>query len=173
MFSCRIAAYICSSLPSFSLQWRHNGFDGISNHQPHHCLLSRLFGRRSKKTSKLCVTVLCVGNSLGTGEFPPQMASYEENVSIWWRHHVMITLGLCPLLKINLGLIMAYCLAGPSHYQSQHWLPTNEVLQHSCEGDCTGKNHDIKYWNMFGNYEIQIKTISLTWQWIAGNSYCS
>ena len=25
--------------------------------------------------------------SPGTGEFPAQMASYAENVSIWWRHH--------------------------------------------------------------------------------------
>ena len=24
----------------------------------------------------------------GTGEFPTQRASYAENVSIWWRHHV-------------------------------------------------------------------------------------
>ena len=47
----------------FALQWRHNGLDGVSNHQPHHCLLSRLFGRRSKKTSKLRVIGLCVGNS--------------------------------------------------------------------------------------------------------------
>ena len=28
------------------------------------------------------------GNSLLTGEFPAQMASNAENVSIWWRHHV-------------------------------------------------------------------------------------
>ena len=40
-----------------------------------------------KKTSKLRVTGLCVGNSPGTGEFPAQMASNAENVSIWWRHH--------------------------------------------------------------------------------------
>ena len=33
-------------------QWRHNGRDGVSNHQPHHCLLNRLFRRTSKKTSK-------------------------------------------------------------------------------------------------------------------------
>ena len=72
---------------SASLQWRHNGIDSFSNHQPHHCLLSRLFGRRSKKTSKLRVTGLCAGSSPGTGEFPAQMASYAENVSIWWRHH--------------------------------------------------------------------------------------
>ena len=72
------------------LQWRHNGLDGVSNHQHHHCLLSRLFGRRSKKTSKLRVTGLCEGNSPGTGEFPAQMASDAENVSIWWRHHGLI-----------------------------------------------------------------------------------
>ena len=35
----------------------------------------------------LRVTGLCVGNSPGTGEFPAQMASNAENVSIWWRHH--------------------------------------------------------------------------------------
>ena len=41
-----------------------------------------------KKTSKLRVTGLCAGNSPVTGEFPAQMASKAENVSIWWRHHV-------------------------------------------------------------------------------------
>ena len=49
----------------FSLQWRHNGHDGVSNHQPHGCLLNRLFRRRSKKTSKLRVTGLCVWNLPG------------------------------------------------------------------------------------------------------------
>ena len=48
-----------------SLLWRHNGRDGVSNHQPHDCLLNRLFRRRSKKTSKLHVTGLCAGNPLG------------------------------------------------------------------------------------------------------------
>ena len=70
-----------------SLQWRHNGCDGVSNHQPNDCLLKRLFRRRSKKTSKLRVTGLYEGNSPETGEFPAQMASDAENVSIWWRHH--------------------------------------------------------------------------------------
>ena len=65
------------------LQRHHNGLDGVSNHQPHYCLLKRLFRRKSKKTSKLRVTGLCVG----TGEFPAQMASNAENVFIWWRHH--------------------------------------------------------------------------------------
>ena len=83
---------VCVSRPDFnanSLRWRHNGPDIVSNHQPHYCLLNRLFRRRSKETSKLRVTGLCAGNSPGTGEFSAQMASYAENVSIWWRHHVM------------------------------------------------------------------------------------
>ena len=51
-----------NSHPSnISLQLRHNERDSVSNHQPHHCLLNRLFGCRSKKTSKLHVTGLCVG----------------------------------------------------------------------------------------------------------------
>ena len=69
------------------LQWSHKRRDGVSNHQPHHCLLKRLYWCKSKKTSKLRVTGLCAGNSSVTGEFPAQMASNAENVSIWWRHH--------------------------------------------------------------------------------------
>ena len=55
---------------ALTLEWRHYQGDGVSNHQPHDCLLNRLFRRRSKKTSKLRVTGLCPGNSPVTGEFP-------------------------------------------------------------------------------------------------------
>ena len=76
-----------------SLQWRHNERDGVSNHQPHDCLLNRLFkARRLKKTSKLRVTGLCEGNSPVDGEFPTQRASNAENVSVLWRHHVVDTM---------------------------------------------------------------------------------
>ena len=81
---------------SHSLRWRHNRRDGVPNHQPHECLLNRLFGSRSKKTSKPRVTGLCAGNSPGTGEFPAQMASDAETVSIWWRHHV-VGFVVCPM----------------------------------------------------------------------------
>ena len=70
-----------------ALQWRRYGRDSVSIHQPRDCLLNCLFRRRSKKTSKLGVTGLCAGNPPGIGEFPAQLASYVENVSIWWRHH--------------------------------------------------------------------------------------
>ena len=62
-----------------TLQWRDNGSDSVSNHQPHDCLRNRLFRRRSKKTSKFRVTGLCAGNSPVSGD--------AENVYIWWRHH--------------------------------------------------------------------------------------
>ena len=72
---------------TIALLWHHNENDSVSHHQLHDCLLNRLFRRRSKKTSMLHFTGLCVGNSPGTSEFPAQMASNAENVSIWWRHH--------------------------------------------------------------------------------------
>ena len=53
-----------------TLRWRHNDHAGVPNHQPHGCLLNRLFRRRSKKTSKLRVTGLCAGNSPGPVNSP-------------------------------------------------------------------------------------------------------
>ena len=47
------------------------------------CLLNHLFRRRSSKTSKLCITGLCEGNSPVTNEYPTQRASNKENVFIW------------------------------------------------------------------------------------------
>ena len=107
-------------LTHWTLHWRHNGRDSVSNHQPHDCLLNRLFRRRSKKTSKIRVTGLCEGNSPGTGEFPAQMASNAENGSIWWRHHgpwhngqyfaeeiikgIFLNKKFCSLIQITLSL---------------------------------------------------------------------
>ena len=61
------------------LQWHDNEGDCVSNHLRLDCLLNRLFRRRSKKTSKLRVTGICVGNSLVTGEFPAHRALCERN----------------------------------------------------------------------------------------------
>ena len=64
-----------------ALQRRHNEGGGVSNHQPHECLLGRLFRHTWKKTSKLRVTGLCVW-----GIHWWQRASNAGNVSVWWRH---------------------------------------------------------------------------------------
>ena len=116
------------------LQWRHNGQDGVSNHQPHDCLLNRLFKRRSKKTSNLRATGLCAGNSLRTGEFPAQRASNAKKFSIWWRHHALICMSKCPqttqetskpVVRLN-SLVFKFILAidgwDISHEISSRWM---------------------------------------------------
>ena len=73
-----------------TLQWRHNDHDCFSNHQPHDCLLNRLFRRRSMKTSKLCVTGLCVGTSPGPVNSPHKwpvtwkMFPFDDVIMITW-----------------------------------------------------------------------------------------
>ena len=59
-------------------EWRHNDRNGVPNHQPYDCLLNRLFRRKAKKISKLCVTGLCAANSPVTGECPAQRVNDAE-----------------------------------------------------------------------------------------------
>ena len=112
-----------------TLRWRHNGHDCVSNHQPRNCLLYRLFGRRSKKASKLRVSGLCVGNSPGTGEFPAQMASNAENVTIWWRYHGFYQTGWSRLANAkapvtpNETIIHIHCLESNMIYQNNVPIP--------------------------------------------------
>ena len=121
-----------------TLQWRHNGPSSVPNHQPHEFLLNRLFRRRSKKTSKLRVTGLCAWNSPGTGEFPAQMARNAGNVSIWWRHHDLVT------IQIFSGGII-------SIISSANW-----PLQSGITGPykCV-RNHT--YWGLRNNWGMQFK----------------
>ena len=72
--------------PHKSLQWRNNRHDGVSNHQPHDCLLNCLVSCWSKKTLKLRVIGLCVKG----GEFQAQRASNAkmfplDDVIMWCR----------------------------------------------------------------------------------------
>ena len=72
-----------------ALHWGHNDHDGVSNYQPHGCLLNRLFRRRSKKTSKLRVTGLCAGNSPGPvnsphkGPVTRKMLPFDDVIMYW------------------------------------------------------------------------------------------
>ena len=73
-------------------------------------LTAGLFGRRSKKTSKLRVTGLCHRNSPVTGELPAQRASNAENASISWRHHEFygITVSARPLFPAAGGNLFQF-----------------------------------------------------------------
>ena len=90
----------------FSLQWRHNEPDGVSNHQFHDCLLNRLFRRRSKKTSKLRVTAFVRGihrwpvNSPTKGQWRGKCF-----VIMWWFTLIpFASWFLLPALPLNYAL---------------------------------------------------------------------
>ena len=76
-----------SNWATASLEWRHDGCDGVSNLRRRDRLLYCLYRRRSKKTSKLRATGLCEGNPLVTWWFLLTKGQWRGNVSIWWRHH--------------------------------------------------------------------------------------
>ena len=102
---------LSSSMTSCGLPQHYNGVTMAATAS----LITSLTIFYSKKTSKLRVTGLCAGNSPETGEFPAQMASNAENVSIWWCHHELQSqlLTLCyPVTSATLAAISWYsCVA--------------------------------------------------------------
>ena len=116
-----------------------NECDGVSNHQPHDCLLNLLFRRRPKNTSMLRVTGLCEGNSPVSSEFPAQMVSNAENVSIWWRHHVQVSDDVLPVITFfrrqyikRESVVYQKCL---THFPWRKWRPFRRqyLRMHICE----------------------------------------
>ena len=81
-----------------ALQWRHNERDGVSNHLRLDCLFKGLFRRRSKKSSKLCVTGLCEGNSPVTGEF---LTKRDSKVDFFPFDYVIIS-----IIEMHIGLLL-------------------------------------------------------------------
>ena len=84
--------FMCINI--LTLQYGHNNHDGVSNRH-HGCLLNRLFRRRSKKTSKLRVTGLCVGKSRPVTR---KMFPFDDVI--------MNTLGCMNITMRNLTLIV-------------------------------------------------------------------
>ena len=77
IMQCRnISTFMCCHVGAslITLQWLHNGHDGVSNHWRIDCLLNRLFRSRSKKTSKFRITGFCKGNSPGPVNYPHKAA---------------------------------------------------------------------------------------------------
>ena len=98
-----------------TLPWRHNDHGGVPNHQPHDCLLNRLFRRRSKKTSKLPVTGLCERNSSGPvnsphkGPVTRKMFPFDDVIMRYVvTGHVLISiwLYLCTIFTANVAIII-------------------------------------------------------------------
>ena len=154
-----------------TLEWRHNGHVCVSNHQPHHCLLNRLFGCKSKKTPKLRVTRLCVGNSPGTGEFPAQMARNAENVSIWWRHHDLLFLELHTWRRQAMG---TFSVSGKGSFPTQ--MASNPKLScficwrhNELDGVSKHQPHDCLHKRLFRRRSKKTSKLRVTGH-CAGNS---
>ena len=63
-----LALWPCSSC--HTLQWRHNGRDSVSNHQPHDCLLNRSDAEQRKHQSSVSLAFVC-GEFTGDRWIPP------------------------------------------------------------------------------------------------------
>ena len=111
---------IVSSLPignDDTLQWRHDGPDGVSNHQPHECLLKRLFRRRSKKTSKLRVTGLCAGIHRSQRPVTRNMFPFDDVIMTKHKNLPLLTTASILLSPMNVNCpgqklchICMYCI---------------------------------------------------------------
>ena len=160
---------ICGNGTLFhSLRWRHNDHDGVSKDQPHGCLLNRLFRGRSKKTSKLRVTGLCVGNSPGPVNSPHKgpvtrkilpfddvimftttwkhMES-ETKLPTFYRRHFQMHFRQCKCLRFdkkNHGNLIPMVQLTIRHYSLSLW-PGAEQAQ---------ANDDIIYWRIFSSLVI-------------------
>ena len=157
----RFEATIDSPAPSvaYTLQWHHNEGDSVSNHQPHDCLLNRLFERTSKKTSNLCVTGLCAGNSPGTGEFPAQTASNAENVSIWWRHHVCVS-------DLGQHYFRYWLFPYSGNYLDQCWSVVDTNLRNKFKWNIKRNSYTSIEENTFENVVCEMATILSRSQWV-------
>ena len=123
--------------PEKSLRWRHNDHAGVSNHQPHGCLLNRLFRRRSKKTSKLRVTGLCEGNSPGPvnsphkGPVTRKMFPFDDVIMIFSILTPAASLGhsvISQMLLLSLGCNVLGTM------QAFHWVRNSNYSRISMSG---------------------------------------
>ena len=142
-----------------TLRWRRNGHRGVSNRQPHRCLLNLLFGCRSKKISKLRVTGLCAANSPGTGvkwstchKLKILNAIFNENIYILNQNFIEI------------------CIWKSKLVTTQHWWTETEMsfLQNVVKFH---QNDDIyqslvqhtKHWQWWNGSHVIVRWCAPTW----------
>ena len=131
--------YFCNSV--VSLRWRYNGREGVSNRHPRDYLLNRIFRRRSKKTSKPSA-----GNSPGTGEFPAQMASNAENVSIWWHHHVSMIVNVTPVcFRMNSVVASTFIPLLSVFVTIQNHIVTGDPIRQFCSLNKSESEHAMQW----------------------------
>ena len=96
-----IACSALVQLTTRSLQWRYNGRDSVSNHQPRECLFTQPFNKAQiKENIKVPRHWPFVGYSPETGEFPHKgpvtrkMFPFDDVIicwDIWWCRGTVMT----------------------------------------------------------------------------------
>ena len=72
----------------YTLQWRHNGSDSVSNHQPHDCFNSTVYSDPDQtKHQSFASLAFARGTHRWPVNSPHKGPVTRKNVSIWWRHH--------------------------------------------------------------------------------------
>ena len=131
----------------FASHWRHNERDVISNHQPHDCLLNRLFRRRPKKTQK-------APRHWWSFHFMPLSCSYN-----WYAHTRQFVywffVRFCVLRGEMRGDMMAGNQCQCHKYNVNHKICTRISLKHECRRTI---HHNIS--NLVKNYVIFLSYIS-------------
>ena len=80
----------CITAVEYTLRWRHNDHDSVSNHQPHGGSLNRLFRRRSKKNQSSASLAFVWGIHRRPVNFPHKgpvtrkMFPFDEVIMIWF-----------------------------------------------------------------------------------------
>ena len=156
-----------------TLLWRHNDHDGVSHHQPHGCLLNRWFRRRSKKTSKLRVTGLCVGNSPGPvnsphkGPVTRKMFPFDD-VIMFWSNEVNVTLIGLPqtspdTTNLTLGASFTYRYQLNKHLMIYCLWYVMRFCINSIKINVfvLFKTFDILFWKCLLIHSFQLETISI------------
>ena len=124
-------------------------------------------GAGQRKHWQLRVTDVCEGNSPVTGEFPAQRTSNAENVSIWWRHHLVNSCVHSPfIIPSNISRVAGRCdlhLIHPSwqstvRMQGQNYNKTKQKTKQKTNKKQTNKKQTI-------NSELIIAYITNSTKW--------
>ena len=122
-----------------SLRWRHNVRNSVSNHQPHYCLLNRLFRRRSKKTSNSASLAFVWGIHRGLVNSPHQwpvtrkMFPFDDVIMI---RHCQTINRRCTFYKVKYVLINIWKLMVSKicYHWSNYTMKYNRGGQKRCTG---------------------------------------
>ena len=133
------------------LQWRTNGSNSVSNHQPHDCLLNRLFRRRSKITLKLRVTGLCAGNSPGPVNSPHKwpvtrkMFPFDDVIMHQMSADLSLTISAIASTDVH-AIASIVCIdAVRPHMESRNYIHTDKSL-HGHKYHISGLGCRYIYW---------------------------